>query len=89
MVQVDEQGIDLKLAKKLSKEVLPHITHPHPIYKRQAMLNPKKMRKLMQLEDIINFEPQAQPALKIEEPSMALALLPVHEDQTIVSIDSV
>ena len=33
MIQVDEQGIDLHLAKKLSKEVLPNIQHPHAVYK--------------------------------------------------------
>jgi hypothetical protein len=62
MIQVDEQGIDLHLAKKLSKEVLPNIQHPHAVYKHQAIINPKKMRKLMQLEDIVSLEPTVSKA---------------------------
>jgi hypothetical protein len=32
MVQVDEQGIDFEAAKKLRREVLPQIQHPHAFY---------------------------------------------------------
>ena len=91
MVQVDEQGIDLSLAKKLSKEALYRIKPPHEIYKRQAILNPKKMKKMLQLEDIVSIEPIPGFDTKKskQEPCMALALIPEAEDRQIISIDSV
>jgi len=57
MIQVDENGIDLDQAKKLSKEVFPQICKPHVVYKNQIMINPKKTKKLMQIEDIVLTEP--------------------------------
>lgn len=86
MVQVDESGIDLQKAKKLSKEVLPQIRAPHALYRHQASLNPKKMKKLMTIEDIIDLKPNPKPE-RTEEPCMAL--VPVSAEKQISASESV
>ena len=57
MVEVPQEDFDINSFKVLSAELLNNVRKPDPIYKEQIKINPKRVKKLTEIEDFVMIQP--------------------------------
>ena len=53
MIRVPQERFSLPAFKKLSQELRTNLQQPHQVYRQQMTCNPKHIKKLTQVEDLV------------------------------------